>query len=222
VRETEAAIGHVKAWEGDMKVSRLVGLIVLFVALAPVIRAQAYEYPLTSEAIREAYFLGAGSQGKQGEFYDSYAYSFHMPNTDLPGSLITVETPFLQVVERASRAPNYDAQDAVKEFLDKPGVFRVYADIYYRPRHPVPADANADQASVNLTVKQNGKKIIPDSTDRWGLTVFHDAGTGAVSIGEHVQLEFKAGAIVASPLTVAVSTSDDQTAETTFDLSSIR
>lgn len=205
-----------------MNVSRLLGLVALLMALAPVSRAQSYEYPLTSEAIREAYFLGIGPQGKRGDFLDSYAYSFHMPNTDLPGSLITIETPFLQVVERAGRAPNYDAQAAEKEFLDKPAVFRIYADIYYRPWHPIPADDSASQASVGLTVKQNGKKIVPDSTDRWGLTVFKDAGTGAVSIGEHVQFEFNAGKIGASLLTIKVSTSDDQSAEATFDLSTIR
>ncbi len=205
-----------------MNVSRLLGMTALLIALAPVARAQGYEYPLTSEAIREAYFLGIGPQAKQSDFVDSYAYSFHMPNTDLPGSLITIETPFLQVVERASRAPNYDAQAAVREFLDKPAVFRVYADVYYRPRHPGSADENANQGSVSLRLKQNGKQIVPDSTDRWDLTVFRDAGTGAVSIGEHVQLEFNAGKIGASPLTIKVSTSDDQSAEATFDLSAIR
>jgi hypothetical protein len=202
-----------------MMVPRLLGLIVLLAPLAPVVRAQAYQYPLTSEAIREAYFLGVSPQSTQSHFYDSYSYSFHMRDTDLPGSVITIETPFLQVAERASKTPNYDAQDAVKEFLGKPAVFRVYADVYYNPRR---ADATSDDAKVTLTVMQNDKKIAPDSTDTWGLTTFHDAGTGAVRVGEHVQFEFKAENIAASPLTIKVSDPDNDNAKATFDLATIR
>ncbi|HTW22852.1 MAG TPA: hypothetical protein VMD78_04590 [Candidatus Baltobacteraceae bacterium] len=196
-----------------------VGLIVLVAALAAAVQAWAYDDPLTSDSIREAYFLGTGPQGKQGSFFDSYAYSFHMPNTDLPGSLVTIETPFLQVVERASRAPNYDAQAAVKEFLGKPAVFRVYADVYYRPQG---ADASSDEAKVTLTVVQNGKAIAPDSIDQWPLDAFHDAGTGAVRVGEHVQLEFNARKIDASTLTIEVSDPQGESKEADFDLSTIR
>jgi len=196
-----------------------VGLIVLVAALAAAVQAWAYDDPLTSDSIREAYFLGTGPQGKQGSFFDSYAYSFHMPNTDLPGSLVTIETPFLQVVERASRAPNYDAQAAVKEFLGKPAVFRVYADVYYRPQS---ANASSDEAKVTLTVVQNGKAIAPDSIDQWPLDAFHDAGTGAVRVGEHVQLEFNARKIDASTLTIEVSDPQGESKEADFDLSTIR
>ena len=209
------------AGRNEMKTTTRLGPIVLLVLLATVLSAQAwaYDYPLTSDSIREAYFLGTGPQGKEGSFFDSYAYSFHMPNTDLPGSLITVETPFLQVVEGASRAPNYDAQAAVKEFLGKPAVFRVYADVYYRPQG---AGASSDEAKVTLTVAQNGKKLAPDSTDQWPLDIFHDAGTGAVRVGEHVQLEFSARKIDASNLTIEVSDPQGESKEADFDLSTIR
>ncbi|MGC2333580.1 MAG: hypothetical protein WA581_19170 [Candidatus Acidiferrales bacterium] len=205
-----------------MKMVERFRILAMLFVLAAALRARAYEYPLTSEAIREAYILGTGPGGSQADFYTPYAYSFHMPNTDLPGSLITIETPFLQVAEQARQAANYDAQDAVKKFLGKPAVFRVYADVYYRPRNPEAREVNPNQVRVTLTLIQNREKIVPESTDRWPLTVFRDAGTGAVSVGEHVQIEFAAEKIDDSPLTIKVSAPDNRSAKNTFDLARIR
>ena len=67
-------------------------------------------------------------------------------------SRVRIETPFLQVAAHASRALNYNAQDAVKDFYDKPVVFRMTLEICYMVDAPKPN-------SVRITVTQNGKQI---------------------------------------------------------------
>lgn len=68
-----------------------------------------------------------------------------------------LETPFLQVADYASKAPNLSSQDAVKQFYGKQMVFRVFLDICYKPNAPLNA--------IKIKVFQNKKEIVPLSTD---------------------------------------------------------
>jgi len=73
-----------------------------------------------------------------------------------------LQTPFLQVVDYAGKAPNFSSQDAVKEFYGKQMVFRVYLDICYKPGAPLNA--------IKIKVIQNKKEITPLSVERALLT----------------------------------------------------
>jgi hypothetical protein len=194
-------------------------LLILAIALP----ALAYECPLTSDAIREAYFLGTGPKSKEAGFYDPYARRLTIPKTAPPTSFVTIDTPYLQVAEHSRDATNYSSQDAVKDFFDKPAVFRVFVDIYFSPARPKSGASGTSGLSDDVEVKliQHGKEIASQSSDSWQLTSFRDASTSVESVGEHVQLEYPAEKIDSSRLKIQITTPDGQHAETTFDLAKL-
>jgi hypothetical protein len=67
-----------------MKTKTRFGFSAFLLALAIALPAFAYEYPLSSDAIREAYFLGSGQKGKDASFYAQYSQSRGAPRRILP------------------------------------------------------------------------------------------------------------------------------------------
>lgn len=109
---------------------------VLFVlVLAIVTPALAYEYPLSSESIREAYFIGDSRSTETADFLKPYTHHLAMPSRGPNVAQIALETPFTQIVERAGQAVNYTALDAVREFTGKPAVFYLRITIYFTPTY---------------------------------------------------------------------------------------
>lgn len=192
----------------------------LALTLAIVPAAFAYEYPLSPSAIRDAYFRGTGPKGTEGDFYAKYIHNLSIPRTAPPVSYDSLETPYLQVAEHARDAVNYDAQDAVEEFLNRDMEFRVFTEVYYRPRRAAAAESGTHDIKVRLL--QHDRRIDVEITDRSDLNVFRDAETSQESIGQHVELQCNADKIDSSPLTIEVETPDGQHAETTYDLSEIK
>ena len=130
-------------------------------------------------------------------------------------SRVRVETPFLQVAAAAGKALEYSSQDAVKDYYDKPAVFRMTLEICYKIDAPGPN-------SVRITVQQNNKQIVPLSDDRTYFFPATDPHTPAVNVGEIVKLEFDPRKLDSSTLTILIDTPDDQHAKTEFDLQKLR
>jgi hypothetical protein len=188
------------------------GILVLLLACP----AWSYDFPLTSSAIRDAYFLGTRQAGMGDDFLAQYTHS--VPQLRLGDNLVTrirIETPFLQVAAHASKTLNYNAQNAVKDFYGKPAVFRMYLEICYMLDAPLP---NA----VKVTVLQNDKEITPRSDERSAFFPATDPYIPAVNVGEIVNQEFDPRKFDSSTLTVRIDTPDDQHAKTEFDLQTLR
>jgi hypothetical protein len=117
----------------------------------------AYDYPLSPEAIREAYFLGTRQGGLGAAFLGQYVRSIPELKQGTCTSEARIGTPFLQVADYASKAVNYSAQDAVKHFYDKPAVFRTYLNICYAVKAPPPN-------SITIRVLQDRKVLVPYRT----------------------------------------------------------
>lgn len=112
--------------------------------LGVVIPRMAYDYPLSTSQIRDAYFLGARKDGATADFFASYCREFPTTKRGPHVAAISVETPYAIVVERSGTAPNYTAQDALREFEGKRGSFRVGVKIVETPSDPavsLPAEA---------------------------------------------------------------------------------
>jgi len=174
--------------------------------------ALAYEYRLSSTAIREAYFLGSSTNGTERELLAEYTHT--LPEFKVYVSSVTIETPYLQVAERARTAYNYTAQDAVQEFLAKPpSLFRMRVLV---------CRGHAELRPLKVTVVQGGTELVPSSIQHSA----HHSSSGRIGrtpvIGERVELEFPANKIESSLLTVEIDTSDRQHAETTFDLAKLK
>lgn len=67
---------------------------------------------------------------------------------------VRLETPFSQVVDHVSRKLNYSAQDATKDFYEKPTTFHIYLEVCYRIEAPLPR-------AVKIVVMQNDEEILP-------------------------------------------------------------
>ena len=175
----------------------------------------AYDFPLTSSAIRDAYFLGTRQTGIDDFFA---AYTHMVPELSVSKEFVTrvrLETPFTQVVDHVSKTVNYSAQNATKDFYGKPAVFRMYLEICYMVDAPLPS-------AVKITVIQNDKGIPPQSEERSAFFPATDPYTYMPNIGEKVKLEFDPRKFDSSTLTIRIDTPDDQHAKTEFDLSSLR
>jgi len=126
----------------------------------------------------------------------------------------TLETPFSQVAVHASRTLGHSAQDAVKEFYDKPSLVRLHLNICYM--------IDAPENAVRIKVFQNKREVFPESYDSSPYYPATDEYTRMPSIGENVELEFKPDKIQSSTLLIVIDTPDGQHAETTFDLAALR
>ena len=203
-----------------MKPFTSLGLQALLVLAALALPAFAYEYPLSSEAIREAYLFGKGPDSAGSDFLASYAHTLPKLKIGPYTSIVRIETPYSQIAEHARETQNYDSQDAVKDFLNKPAVFRVYLDICFR--YPDPSLGTSEAGEVRIKLTQDDKEIVPKSVERSQYYPFQDAGAFIPSIGEHVQMAFGAEKIESSPLMIEMDTPNGHHVETTFDLTTLR
>jgi hypothetical protein len=82
-----------------MKPTQRFGLPVLL-AVAIVLPAFAYEYPLSSTSLRDAYMLGNRKDEHTVEFLAQYQRELPMPETGPHVATISVKTPYAKVVGR--------------------------------------------------------------------------------------------------------------------------
>src|SRR5271155_5886204 len=115
-----------------MKLIARWGLSVLLLAMLIAQPAFAYNYPLSPEAIREAYFLGKGDANRRADFFGKYTQQLPAPKKGVHVAVIQFETPYVVIAERVSQnVSNYFAPDAEQEFLGKPGICRVRVQVYF-------------------------------------------------------------------------------------------
>lgn len=185
---------------------------ILLLCLFSVQSAIAFSYPLSPEAIREAYFLGTGDAAKRADAWAKYTRTFPTPSSRPYVGSIVFETPYIAIADQISQSPSsYHAPDAEKEFLGKPSSCHVLVDVEF-PYNEF------DNATIRLT--QNGKEIQPQSRHGsfryWGTDfpaaagVYWDAGFPAEEINPD------------EPVQVEVAVENGPTEHATFDLSQLR
>jgi hypothetical protein len=186
-----------------------------FLALCLTFPLHAYDDISTSaNAIRDAYFFGTRQGSLTPEFLARYAHWIPELKEGTCTSQVRIETPFLQIADYASTASNFSSQDAVKQFYGKQMVFRVYLDICYKPNAPLNA--------VKIKVFQNKKEIPPLSAESNPYVPRVTKLTTLPANGERVRLEFKSNQIDSSTLVIRIDTPDEQHAEVSLDLQTLR
>jgi hypothetical protein len=188
----------------------------LLLALFLAVPLNAYDDTPTSEnSIRDAYFLGTRQGSLTPEFLARYAHWIpELKDGTICTSQARLETPFLQVADYASTAPNFSSQDAVKQFYGKQMFFRVYLDICYKP--------NALLNAIKVKAIQNKKEITPLSAESNPYVPRVTELATLPANGERVRLEFKSNQIDSSTLIILIDTPDKQHAEVNFDLQTLR
>lgn len=188
--------------------------------------AFAYEYPLSSTAIREAYFLGRSSGERLTDFLAQYTRNLPLPKNGPYIETIELDTPYAGVVQRARSTPNYYTPDAVEEFLGKPGIFRARVSIYLTPTYSrLTTSRNGEPQSLSpdfwrdfkIELSQAGKSVEPDSIE--GEPIY---GAWNELVGAGVELDYRAEKIASASAVITVTPPEGAKAEADFDLARLK
>ena len=197
----------------------------------------AYERPLDTHSIREAYFLGSRKDDKAAKFLGQYQKRLPVPKTGSHVAEIGIRTPYSQVVLRSFQAPgNYSAQQAEQDYQAQPDRIVVRVRINLTPTYPgyLPDPTRGKGAirerppdfwrDFEIRVVQ-GKTIRPGRVR--GRPLYPSTLVGPVPPagaleGAEVELEFDTALISSAPVRVEVLTPDGQTVEAEFDLKELR
>jgi len=209
--------------EADMKSPARWKLPVLSLAVA-LQPAFAFEYPLSSGAISEAYSLARGDAEKRDTFFEKYTHQLSQPPSGAYVAWIEVETPFSCVADAIAHAPfSYHEQDAEQDYLAKAGCFRVRVEIHFTSTYPDPTYIKTMPTAFwnDFTIQLRQKhEIQPRSKIGWPI---YSDETQSGYLGADVTADYNADKIDPDALTtVDVVAPDGQDVQTTFDLSDLR
>src|SRR5579871_4388966 len=206
--------------------------------------AQAYESTLSAAALHDAYVLGQRNDQTTAEFLDPYvkqtagAAEGGTPHL----SEIEVLTPFAQVVDesRQKLSVGLSEQQALAAYHKRGDTIVIRIRLVLPAAYPdsergaqapaVSHDANQTAAlrpenfwqKFQFALKQNGKTIPAKSIHN--QPVYSAATTNSPSTldGQTVWLEYDAREVANDPISIEVKTPDGKTANTQFDLKSLR
>ncbi len=220
-----------------MAASWRIGIGTLAMVLMAAQISLAYEHPLDSHSIREAYFLGRSSDGKAAKFLAQYVKRLPMPKSGPHVAEIELRTPYQQVVVRASQVPgSYSAQQAEQDYRDRPDLIIVRVRINLTPTYPaLIADPSRGKGQVRLRPEDfwrdfkirvlQGSEVRPSKITGRALFQSGLGGPrviGDVMLGAEVLLEFDPAQIRSELTKIEVLTPDGHSAEAEFDLKELR
>ncbi len=207
-------------------------LLILLIGLFAAQPAVAYEYPLSPDAIRDAYFLGKAGASKREEFFAMYTQHFRRPASGPYISLIRIITPYAYVVERTARSlPNLLAPDAQQKFFGTPIALRIRVHIDLTPTYGWQIRSRSGGVALRGTNfwKDFDVRLIQRRTTVRPLAergqpdyAFATAGTSSVLVGADINMQYYPSEVRSGPATVVVNTPDGQQITATFDLSKVR
>jgi hypothetical protein len=202
---------------------------VLILGLLPSARLAAYQQPLSSTDIRNAYFLGSRNDERTAEFFSQYERLLPVPKAGPSISKIEVRTPYAQVVERTMALAGYSAQKAQEDFLARPAIFIVRVSIALTPSYPdmLPSEpgaahVRADDFWRDFTVRVvQGHEIAARKTR--GQPTYSSGGEGSSHLsGAEIELQYEIMKIASAPVQIEVLKPDGQQVVVDFDLSKLR
>jgi hypothetical protein len=205
--------------------------IVLGMAVMLASSVLASDYRLSSEAIREAYFIGNRRDKSTADFLEQYTRHFSAPRKGPDVAMIQLETPFARIVEHSEQTLSYNAPDAVQDFLRRTPEFRLRIQIYFTPSYSaiigsshgktiMRADDFWREFKIELT--QGTQEIHPERSTGNRLLGSGDVDHPAQWIGAEVQLYYPATAVHSGPARVEVLGPEGSETRASFDFASLR
>jgi hypothetical protein len=209
----------------------------LFLIAVFITSAAAYDHPLESSAIRDAYFLGADNH-QSVQFLSAYVKALPAAKSAPYVTQIEVRTPFAQVVQSArEHSVGYSAQQAEQDYLQNQNRVQVRVQFLFAPAFGVsnivqpPAACQGVQRmnsaldcfhDFRFRFQQNqnkGKFIQPQNSY---VVPIYTGGDGSVFSGGDIWFTFRASQIASAPLHVSVTRPDGQKFSADFDLTTLR
>jgi hypothetical protein len=186
-------------------------------AMAPPI-AFAYDHPLTSDAVRQAYFVGQDLKTVNAHLAP-YLKSLPVPSRGPDVAEIELRTPFVQVVEdSAMHSVNYSAQDAATAYQKRGDFVLVRVKILLTPTY-----SNTDpdfwrDVSVGLVQEEHIAAIGVS-----GEPIYSSDETGGGGLlGANIYARFSVAGLHSVPLQVEVVPPEGPAVRAKFDLSKLR
>jgi len=214
--------------------ARFIALI-FATALLPTSSSFAFDFPLSDEAVREAYFLGQRNDNKMTQALAPYTERLALPESGPYISEIKLFTPYAQIIDISRRqSGHYSAQQAQRDYRERGDTILVFVRIEFTATYSYPqAVASADRVAkeqgislqpqdfwkdFRLGLSEDGKWIEPLSQRAEAL---YNRGEGGLA-GAVVWLEFDAGDVASTEASVEVETPDGQHIVAPFDLTRLR
>jgi hypothetical protein len=198
----------------------------------------AYDLPLDSHSVREAYFLGQRNDEKLGKFMESYRKHLPLPEKGPYISELEVLTPYAQVVDLSrQRTVGYSAQQAAEDYKKRGDTIQLRVRIEFTPTYgevesPPPSKESGAKRGATLRpedfwrdfrfrLSQGGETIEP--LDVYGEPIFNlsRGGSGGLA-GAQVWIEYDARDVGSSETAVEVVTPDGVKIAANFDLEKLR
>ncbi len=199
-------------------------LFPVFLAVLIAQPALGFDCPFSSETIRDAYFLAKANPDKRREFFERYRHNLPPPKSGANVGLIEVETPFGFLVDALTQTPmDYHADDAEKDYLGKPGQFRVHVEIYFTDTYPKPTDTagtlgdfwNDFHVHLKQDSEVHGRSVHSEP-------IYSDETISGYQ-GALIDVDYDVNKLDSGALTtIEVDTPDGQEVETTFSLNELR
>ena len=195
----------------------------------------AYDHPLRSHAIREAYFIGGGN--RYAEVLSTYTKNLPAPKTGPHVAQVEVRTPFAQViVSSREHSVGYSAQQAAQDYKKNPDTVQVRVEILSTASYAIGSQGTVPEIlappacqgvqrmnsvedcfhDFRFTFGQGNLKPISS----FGVPMYR--GDPSILIGADIWFTFSTADIASAPFQVTVSTPDGQTVSAEFDLASLR
>ena len=204
-------------------------------ALLIALPALAYQYPLSSTDIRDAYFIGARNDQLTAAFFSDYTKHLPAPENGPYVSDVSIDTPYTQVARRSMGAVNYNSVEAVAEFDGKPMAFRVMVRFYFTDTYNPAPLPHADGISITplaypdfwndfkVRLIQDGEVVAKSLRGAPIYPLWNgDDGPPPLPIGGTLVIDYDPAKIDTADATVEVLTPDGQDIEVPFDLSRLR
>jgi hypothetical protein len=211
----------------------VVFVALLITVLAIALPALAYQYPLSSTDIRNAYMLGTRKDSVTADFFASYRHDLPPPQTGPHVAYIVVATPYAQVVDLGQSAQNPDTQQAEIDLANKTFSFVVRVGIEVTATYPGPQPVTANSQGelvpdfgndFKITLMQGDKEISSQSSRVFVLYSNGNVGLNTAQIsGAVIELKYANEDIDPNgKVNIKVQTPDSQNTRTKFDLAPLK
>jgi hypothetical protein len=180
--------------------------------------AFAYDHSLSSDAVRNAYFLGQDLK-RVNSYLSPYLKSLPVPSKGPDVAEIELKTPFVQVVEdSAMHSVSYSAQDAATAYQKRGDSVVVRVKILLTPTYTTTDAGFWHDVSVGLV---QGEHIAATGVSGEPIYSSDETGGGGL-IGANIYARFSVIGVHSEPLQVEVVSPDGPAVLAKFDLSKLR
>jgi len=206
-------------------------------ALLLALPALAFNFPLSDEAIREAYFLGQRRDQSMTEFLARYKRTLPVPDSGPQIASIEFLTPFASLILVSSQRINYSAQQAALDHRTQEDHVAITIHVQLTksygafvaaptgPRSGSPTGYTLRSPDfwkdIDVQVVMNDKTLEPTHFTGEPNYLCGDEG-GCVLIGATLHLELPAKAFTSDSATVQIAPPEGPDVSVGFDLAALR